>query len=272
MRAEWTHGGAAWERWEPVLLHSLAAVDPVLLRSLELRPRMRVLDVGSGLGEPALTIARWIEPGGSVLGLDISPSMIDVARRRARLLRISNAWFRAGDIGRYAHRGPRFDAVVSRFGIMFADDVPRALEAIRASLKTGGRAAFAVWAEPERNAAFTIAARVMGRWLTAPAADPASAPHPMRFSRKGSLPRLLRRAGFRRVREQETPAPFIYPDPESFVAAILDVSFGARALYAAVPRSERARVRTAMAREAARYQDGPLVRLPGVARVVSGVK
>src|SRR5439155_21968064 len=93
VRAEWTHGGAAWERWEPVLLHSLAAVDPVLLRSLELRPRMRVLDVGSGLGEPALTIARWIEPGGSVLGLDISPSMIDVARRRARLLRISNAWF-----------------------------------------------------------------------------------------------------------------------------------------------------------------------------------
>ena len=150
--------------------------------------------------------------------------------------------------------------------------MPRALRAIRTGLKPRGRAAFAVWAEPERNIAFTIASRVMARWSTSPAPDPEATPHPMRFARRGSLPRLLRGAGFRTIRERETAAPFTYPDPETFAAVILEISSAARALYASVPARARADVRRAMAHEAARYQDGPLVRLPGVARIVSAVR
>ncbi len=253
-------------------MHSLGAVDPVLLRSLGLEPGMRVLDVASGIGDPALAIAQWVGPRGSVLGVDISGPMIEAARRRARALGIANVRFRVANIERFRHAGHAFDAIVSRFGIMFVEDVPETLARLHAALRPDGRLAFAIWAEGHRNTAFSIASRVMSRWLETPLPPPAEAPHPMRFAIPGSLPRLLRAAGFRSVSEVEVAAPFVYPDPETFVTVQLETSSSARALYDRVPVRARARVRAAMAREAARHRDGGVVRLPGVARVVRGVK
>jgi len=65
VRRDWNRAATAWERWETQVLHSLAAVDPALLRALALRPGQRVLDFGCGSGEPALAIAELVSPRGS---------------------------------------------------------------------------------------------------------------------------------------------------------------------------------------------------------------
>ena len=57
-RARWSAFASGWERWEPVLMYGLGALDPILFRALELEPGLRVVDFGCGSGEPTLAIAQ----------------------------------------------------------------------------------------------------------------------------------------------------------------------------------------------------------------------
>ena len=82
--AYWRRMGEIWEKWEAIHLHNLSSVDPYLFRTLALKPGQRVLDVGCGIGEPALTAGAWVGSGGAVVGIDVSPGMIEVARRQVR--------------------------------------------------------------------------------------------------------------------------------------------------------------------------------------------
>ena len=272
VRADWTKAAEDWEVREPSLLYSLSGVNPALLGALRLAPGHRVLDFGCGLGEPALEIAQWVEPRGSVLGIDVSPTMLAVARRRARSRGIANARFRRADIARFDSGGARFDAVVARYGIMFVDDVPRALAGLRRALKPGGRVALAVWAEAARNPYFGLAPTALRAYLPAPAADPEHVPHPLRFGRRALLPRLLREAGFRSVRSREVRVPFVYTDPESCARTVLEATSIARSLPRPLTRAQRRAVFASLVREVKRYRDGALVRVPAVARVVSAVR
>ena len=53
VREQWSDAARAWDHWESFTLQFLSAVDPVLLRALDLKPGQRILDFGSGTGEPA---------------------------------------------------------------------------------------------------------------------------------------------------------------------------------------------------------------------------
>lgn len=266
---DWRRSAGAWERWEPMIQHSLASVDPVLFRAARLRPGQRVLDLGCGSGDPAIAAARWVEPG-PVLGLDLAPEMIAVARRRARQLGVRNAHFRATAFERWRPRPRSFDRVISRLAIMFADDPADTVARVRATLVRGGRAAFVVWAEVERNVAIVTASRVILPMLGEPPPDPEAGPHPMRFGKPGALARVLRGAGFRAIDEREAKMTFVYQSAEQFVSAFLETSSSARGLFARLPRRQRPLAIARMRRIAAAHRDGALVRLPGVFRVVSG--
>lgn len=269
VRDQWTEAGRVWDRWEPFTVSFLQPVDPVLLGALDLAPGHRVLDVGCGTGNPALEIARWIGPKGKVVGLDVAGSMLEVARRRARLLGLRNVAFRRGDVARLP-AGERFDRACSRFGLMFADDVPRSLANVRRALKPGGRAAFAVWGPAEHNPAITLPMESMKPYMKAPPPDPERSPHPMRLAPPGLLERLMRAAGFREVRCAKAPTYAAYPDLETYVAMMLDIVPPVRAIYDELPPAGRRRVRARLGRHARRYRSGHAVRIPALAWVVSG--
>ncbi len=269
-QAYWDRATLRWERFEPQLLYSLASVDPALFRALRLRPGLRVLDVGCGSGEPSLTIARLVAPRGSVLGLDLSPQMLAIARRRARHRGVTNARFRAGDVGRLQVGGPRFHAAVSRFGLMFVEDVARSLAAIRAALAPGGRAAFAVWGPIGRNPVSQLTAAAARPFLDEPPPPPERVPHPLRFGRRGALARLLRMAGFKGVTSVGVKAPYVYGSAEEFLVMNLDYPNPLRDLYLSLSRRDRHRYRERLARGIRRFQAGPVIRVPGFAWVVAG--
>jgi SAM-dependent methyltransferase len=252
-----------------LIQHALSAVDPILLRALDLRPRQRVLDVACGTGDPALWIARWIGPSGKVVGIDVARPMIDVARRRAALMAIRNARFQVADAEHFRLTGPRFHRIVSRFGLMFVDDVPRTLAAMHRALAPRGRIAFAVWAEAERSTALTIATRAMQPFLRESLPDPEAGPHPMRFGRPARLVRIMRSAGFRSIRIEELTMAFAYQSPEQYVMATLEISSAARGLMRTLTPRQQRLARERMFRAAARHRHGRLIRLPAVARVVS---
>ena len=106
---------------------------------------MRVLEIGSGAGDVALTLAELVGPAGQVIGVDVNPSILDTARRRATDAGMRNVEFIAGD-ARVLAFVDKFDAIVGRFVLMYMADPGKAFSKLITHLKPGGIAAFQ---EPE---------------------------------------------------------------------------------------------------------------------------
>ena len=270
VKADWRRAAVAWERFEPQLMFSLAAVDPALIRALGPRPGHRVLDIGSGSGEPALAFAQLVGPRGSVLGLDISGGMLAIARRRARHRGITNARFVAGDAGRWHPGRRRFDIAVTRYGLMFVEDLPQTLARVRAALKPGGRMAAAVWGPADRNPFFAVRAEAVRPFLKTPPPDLERSPNPLRLARRGLLADLMRRAGFKAVKSEGVRAPLVYGSVDEYLEMNLGVPSPLQDVYRTLSRRDQTRLRDRLARGMRPFQEGPLIRAPGFAWVVSG--
>jgi ubiquinone/menaquinone biosynthesis C-methylase UbiE len=119
----------------------LEAMTERLLREAGLEAGMRVLDVGSGVGEVAFLAAELVGRHGSVVGLDIDGDALDAARRRAELLGLGNVTFVEGDVRSAALDGA-FDAAIGRLVLAYVDDPAAALRAIAERVRPGGVLAF----------------------------------------------------------------------------------------------------------------------------------
>src|SRR3546814_587993 len=105
-------------------------------------PGDMVLDLASGAGEPALSVARRIGDAGGVVATDVIPDMLAKVRLRAAEQRLGNLRAAAADAEALPFPTASFDRVTCRFGLMFVSDVPAALAEVRRVLKPGGRAGF----------------------------------------------------------------------------------------------------------------------------------
>ena len=106
---------------------------------------MRVLEIGSGAGDVALTLAERVGPTGQVIGVDVNPAILETARRRAADADMRNVEFIAGDARRLDFPDA-FDAVVGRFVLMYMADPGEAFAKLIRHLRPGGIVAFQ---EPE---------------------------------------------------------------------------------------------------------------------------
>ncbi|RMD63173.1 MAG: class I SAM-dependent methyltransferase, partial [Alphaproteobacteria bacterium] len=140
----WDRVAAAWARWWPVFEAAAQPVSDTLVARARLTPGQQVLDVATGIGEPAITAARRVLPGGHIAAADIAPAMLTQAQARAARLGIDNITFHRLDPAHPTPPEGPFDAVVCRWGLMFEPDVPATLKAWRARLRPGGRVAVAV--------------------------------------------------------------------------------------------------------------------------------
>jgi SAM-dependent methyltransferase len=108
-----------------------------------------VLDVGCGPGTTTLTLARSVGAGGRVVGVDISAPVLALARRRAA--GEGNVTFVQADAQTTVPHGAPFDAVFSRFGLMFFDQPEAAFANLHRATAPGGRLAFVCWQAAAAN-------------------------------------------------------------------------------------------------------------------------
>src|SRR5258707_11084059 len=115
----WRDSAAFWEKYREIIRQMFAPVTQALVEDGLFSSRHAVLDIATGPGEPALTIAALVGPEGKVFGIDPAPEMVEAARRATDHLGFRNAQFDVASADRLPFPPVKFDAVVCRFGVMF---------------------------------------------------------------------------------------------------------------------------------------------------------
>ncbi len=187
-----------WEQVWPKREQLTDAVSDRLLRALDVQSGERVLDIGCGGGRLSLRLAEQAGPSGSVVGADISPSMVRLASRRATAAGLAPNRVRFGvlDVQHADIDGAPFDVAASQFGVMFFDRPEAAFANIGRQLRRGGRLAFACWQAAERNPWY-FAPQVADLVPTPPPRAPGRSPTgPFSLADPGWVWELLAGAGF----------------------------------------------------------------------------
>ena len=187
--------GRAWVRDQARHDAVFAVFNDPILDGARVGPGARVLDIGCGCGASTLAAAAR---GARALGVDLSSAMLAHAAELAARRGQAGARFLQAAAQRHPFEEGGFDAVISRFGVMFFDDPAAAFRNIAAALRPGGRMSFTCLQRPERNPHITFPAQVLAEELPgAPAPQVPAAPFSMADS--GLVRGLLEEAGFREV-------------------------------------------------------------------------
>jgi ubiquinone/menaquinone biosynthesis C-methylase UbiE len=270
-RSDWNRVAPGWEKWDRFFDEQMTFLNHRLVGDARLRPGLKVLDLGSGTGYPALLAAQTVGPLGSVIGLDLAEQMVAAADRKAQRLSLTNVMFRQGDVTTLPFENRSFDAVTSRFCLMFLPDIPRAVSEIARVLKPGGWMAVAVWAAPDKNPSISLSMEAIRKVVDLPPPDPA-APGIFRLAKPGDLSGMVERAGFNDVSESEFVAEWTYASAEEYYESLLDIAAPVQALMATLSNEQRQEVKRLMFEAVRRYQRGDRLVFPFVVRLVTARK
>ncbi|NBD10573.1 MULTISPECIES: cyclopropane-fatty-acyl-phospholipid synthase family protein [Corallococcus] len=124
-------------RWQALQARLYAPLTEAVLRGAGLRPGMRVLDVGCGVGSVSFLAAEQVGSTGEVVGLDREARALTWARRRAEALGLSHVRFQEGSL-ETLQRGEPFDAIVSRLVLMYQPDPSAFVQQMAEHLRPGG--------------------------------------------------------------------------------------------------------------------------------------
>ena len=187
--------GETWATQQEKLDRQLEPLGEAGMAALAPKAGERLIDIGCGAGQTTLALAGRVGPDGSVLGVDISVPMLEVARRRAEGL--GNVAFLEADAQTQAFEPGAADAVFSRFGVMFFADPPAAFANIRKALKPDARLAFVCWRPLPLNEWMLLPMRAALAHVPPPPppGDPL-APGPFAFADPDRVRGILGGAGF----------------------------------------------------------------------------
>jgi len=191
--------GRNWVEQNALLDRLLEPLVQPLVDDVRRQGARDVLDVGCGAGATTFAVARSLRGQGRCTGLDLSAPLIDLARRRAVETGVDNADFIVADAQLHAFPPARFDAVISRFGVMFFDDPVAAFANLRRAARTDARLAMVAWRRIEDNPFMTAAERAAAPLL--PEAPPRApdAPGQFAFADRQRVSGILTAAGWREV-------------------------------------------------------------------------
>ena len=117
--SQWSESAPYWEKHRAVIREMFAPVTQALIEDAGITRRRNVLDVATGPGEPALSIADLVGPEGKVVGTDAVLEMVKAARREGRRRKLHHASFEVAFADSLPLSGQHLDAAVRRFGVMF---------------------------------------------------------------------------------------------------------------------------------------------------------
>lgn len=214
-----------WNESAPVYVEFMERLEPFrqdLLRRVAARPGERVLDIATGPGEPAFTLARQVGPAGHVLGVDLSEAMVRLAAAEAAKRGLRTAEFRVMDAEQLQLPDASFDVAVSAFGLQIVTDPAKVAREAHRVVRPGGRVGFTVWGQGERVPAIHA---IIGPMLKHAEPDETGyLPTPYEMGGPGELCAFLAEAGFRDAREERVAHAWRFRDEEEYLRIVLQGS------------------------------------------------
>jgi SAM-dependent methyltransferase len=221
-RADWQIAAPGWRKWYDMLEAGGEIVSRTLVELAAIGPGDIVLDVATGYGEPALTAARAVAPGGKVVATDIAADMLEFGRERAAQAALTNVEFVEADAEALVFDDESFDAILCRQGLQFLPDPVGTLTRFHSFLKPEGRLAAAVWGLPD-TVQFARPVSVIATALNLPA-PPTGRPGIFALADREALEHLVADAGFRDVETGTVTAVYETASPEDFTQWTRDVA------------------------------------------------
>jgi SAM-dependent methyltransferase len=255
-----------WEWWRSRLEEAIAPVRDLMVRELAAPPASTVLELAAGAGDTGFQAASALSDHGQLICTDLSPAIVDVARRRAAELGLTTVDFRVMDAEHLDLDTDSVGGVLCRFGYMLVADPAAAFAETRRVMRSGGRLTLAVWGAAERNPFFTLAASTLTQHghLPAPAQG---TPGPFSMSNPGDLQAALETAGFSTSKLDEVPVCFSFTDLDEYVTFMTDTAGAVAIALQSMSERERHRVAAALEETLAPFATVDGYELPGAALV-----
>ena len=185
----------------------------LLVRAAQIRQGMRVLDIASGAGDPAITLAENIGPGGRVIAIDVVLKRVYEAKQNARKKGLNHLNFLQADAQTLPFFDRTFDVITCRFGAVYFPDVEKAMEEALRGLKPGGKAFLLVWGAEEQQERVMCIRQVLGKYEGEHgevARGNFSKPGLYRFADPEPLLDILKSIGFERVKAKSRVIPEVW--------------------------------------------------------------
>ncbi len=262
---DWDKIAEKFDMWLP----HIAPVGEVLLAALEAKPGERILDLASGTGEPALTLARRLRGHTNILGIDAADGMVRVAQAKVVKERLAGISFQCMPAEQLAFGDNTFDRALCRFGVMLFSDPLQGMKEMRRVLKPGGRFALAVWSTPETmptmHWAYQTFKTRLPEDLHPPLAKVTSLGAP------GLLQDLLNEAGFSGFSVEPRAFDYQFKSFDDYWDTV-EASDILKQQYDALPAGERNNIRDEVGRFARDFIHNGQLRIPHEYLVAAGVK
>ena len=224
-REHWAERSKVWAATAPPGRSDDDSFNQMIITEAGIKPGEAVLDVASGTGHPAVSMALAMAGKGFVTCSDMTFGMLEAARGRARHLDLAIMRFTAADMAALPFADGSFDCVTCRLGLMFATDKVAAAAQAKRVLKPGGRAAYMVWGSYDDNPRFHVPRRAVAAFFDE---DEQTGADRHSLSGPGTVKGILDDAGFARAEERELRYERRIDDADNYVASGLRRSFAKR--------------------------------------------
>jgi ubiquinone/menaquinone biosynthesis C-methylase UbiE len=199
-KGNWNKVANSWKKWDQFTMKFLRPTGDAIIKALDLKTNDRVLDIASGTGEPAFSIAA-ITKDGKVYATDLSEEMLAIAQAYAQERNLTNIDFKVADSSNLPFSDIFFDKISCRMGFMFFPDIQLAAKEMFRVCRNGGKLAISVWGASENNEWYTLMTKILSKYVEMPRM-PAGGPGMFRCAEPGLMKQLFENAGFKNVHEE----------------------------------------------------------------------
>jgi ubiquinone/menaquinone biosynthesis C-methylase UbiE len=232
-RQSWDSVARGWQKWWKTFENGAQKVSDRLIELANVESGDKVLDVATGIGEPAISAAKIVGKSGHVTATDISSEMLEIAEERARSLSLNEIMdFKQSDAESLElETNQVFNSIICRWGLMFLPNLDNALSNMLGLLVPGGKLAAAVWSEPSKVPLISMPINIARQELQAPLPGQGT-PGPFSLADIDALKKSLEKAGFVEIKSETITVVFEFNSAEEYTEFNQDIAAPVRTILA----------------------------------------